>query len=143
VALCSKLEINDAVEFVGPLSHEEVLRRGAQHSFYLQTSVFEGMAMSVVEAMQLGLVPVVTPVGEIARYCVNGLNCIMISDDEGAVQQVLCALSDLDKFQALRDNAIATWEQYPLYKDSVIEACMTLAGVARERADLAPSSHPA
>ena len=143
MALCSKLEINDAVEFVGPLSHEEVLRRGAQQSFYLKTSVFEGMAMSVVEAMQLGLVPVVTPVGEIARYCVNGVNSIVIANDEGAVRQVLCALNNPDKFRALRANAISTWEQIPLYKDFVIEACLTLAGGAPERADLAPSSHPA
>jgi glycosyltransferase involved in cell wall biosynthesis len=129
-ALCSKLNITGAVEFVGPLSHEEVLRRGAQHSFYLQTSVFEGMAMSVVEAMQLGLVPIITPVGEIARYCVDGVNSIVISDDESAVEEVLRVLGNARKFQELRENAIATWDRIPLYKDSVMEACSALAGAA-------------
>ena len=44
------------------------IKKLANASFYLQTSKFEGFAMSVVESMMMGLVPVVTPVGEIGRY---------------------------------------------------------------------------
>jgi glycosyltransferase involved in cell wall biosynthesis len=90
------------------------------------------MAMSVVEAMQLGLVPVVTPVGEIPRYCLNGLNSIIVSDDERAVEDVLLALNKAETFQSLRRNAIATWDEIPVYKDSVIEACLALGRAAPE-----------
>ena len=47
------------------------------------------MAFSVVEAMQLGLVPVVTAVGEIRAYCHNGQNAVRIETDEQAVEDVL------------------------------------------------------
>lgn len=40
----------------------------SKYNFYLQLSHNEGMAMSVVEAMQHGLVCFVTPVGEIPAY---------------------------------------------------------------------------
>ncbi len=34
------------------------------------------MAISVIEAMQAGLVPIVTPVGEITGYCSDGVNSV-------------------------------------------------------------------
>ena len=37
--------------------------------------------MSVVEAMQLGLVPVVTNVGEISRYCIDNFNSVIYKSD--------------------------------------------------------------
>ena len=45
--------------------------------------------MSVVEAMQIGLVPIVTPVGEIARYCVDGKNAVWVQEDATAVDAVM------------------------------------------------------
>ena len=79
--------------------------------------------MSVVEAMQLGLVPVVTPVGESARYCRDGYNAIVVRDDAEAVAAVLQLLDNVERFQTLRTNAMAIWRDKALYKDDVIQAC--------------------
>lgn len=124
--LSSKLGLKDSIEFLGPLPFERIRDIAAGASFYLQTSFYEGMAMSVTEAMQLGLVPVVTPVGEIENYC-NLSNSIMIYDRDEAVNCVLGLLDDATKFSAMRRNAIDEWKGKPLYRDSIIDAvrCLT------------------
>src|SRR5690606_10061657 len=67
-------------------------------TFFLMTSRKEGMAIAVVEAMQLGLIPVVTPVGEIANYCKAGTNAILVDDDDQAVVEVIrVGASDKDR----------------------------------------------
>lgn len=117
------LRLGDAVQFMGPKDFAGIREVASNASFYLQTSKLEGMAMSVVEAMQFGLVPVVTPVGEIAHYCRVGYNAVVVQDDLMAVTEVLAMLNNNSLFQEVRANAIATWENMPLYKDSVFAAC--------------------
>lgn len=132
--------LGDGVTFAGPLAFETVLERLAAFgaAFCLQTSRYEGMALSVAEAMQLGLVPVVTPVGEIGRYCVDGKNalCLPVAADEAAdaaaAGRVLALLDDPARYAALRAAAIATWEGRRLYRDSVMDAARALfAGATR------------
>ena len=83
------------------------------------------MAMSVVEAMQLGLVPVVTPVGEIRNYCRQGENAILIQSDEAAVDDVMKVLRDVEGYVTMQNEAAATWLGKPLYADSMLAACRT------------------
>ena len=123
---CELLGLADAVTFAGAASHEQIVDHAAQASFYLQTSLIEGMAMSVVEAMQLGLVPVVTPVGEIASYCEDGRNAVMVESDGKAVADILSLLRSHERYQALRRAAIHTWNEKPLYRDSVLAACQKI-----------------
>ena len=85
--------------------------------------------MSVVEAMQLGLVPVVTPAGEIIRYAQNGENAILITSEEQAVADVGLLLGDQRKFWAIRERAIETWKDAPLYRESIIEASRDVLGL--------------
>lgn len=94
--------------------------------FYLQTSDLEGMAMSVLEAMQLGLVPVVTPVGEIASYCRHQENSLLITSDRQAVDDILGLLNNSRMYEQLRERAIATWTDKPLYSESVVQACLEI-----------------
>lgn len=119
------------VAFLGERSFEEIREIAAACSFYLQTSTFEGMAMSVVEAMQLGLVPVVTPVGEIANYCRHWENAILVNDIVEARRDVLAALSDPARFAKLSEAAIRTWRDAPLYADDITAAARELAADGR------------
>lgn len=111
------------VEFLGSMERVDIFAYSQRCSFYLQTSLDEGMAMSVVEAMQLGLIPVVTPVGEISRYCQDGHNAVLVEDDMNAVATVLRLLDDPEDYLRLSKNAVATWQDKPVYRDDVLEAC--------------------
>lgn len=126
-AWCAHAGLSQAVHFIGPLSSEAIREVARDHCFYLQTSDYEGMAMSVVEAMQLGLVPVVTPVGEIRAYCRDGENAIVVGDVGAAAADVLRVLDDPARWRALRRQALETWRGAPLYRDAVAAACRRLS----------------
>lgn len=125
-AQVAELELHDHVEFKGRMRHEDIAVAAARASFYLQTSPGEGMAMSVVEAMQSGLVPVVTPVGEIARYCHDKSSAIFVRDDDHAVEAVLTLLSDPDRYRRMSRTAAKYWQAKPLYRDDFLLAAKEL-----------------
>ena len=116
------------IRFLGSMDRTDIFQFARECAFYLQTSREEGMGMSVVEAMQAGLVPVVTPVGEIGTYCVDGDNAILVGDDDAAVQTVLRLLDDPTRYQQMAMNASQTWQDKPLYRDDVLAACQHLLG---------------
>lgn len=122
-SLTSELGLNDVVHFMGPKEFFEIKNLASNATFYLQTSEMEGMAMSVVEAMQMGLVPIVTHVGEVANYAEHKRNAIVVSNETDVVSDVLKLLENESEFLAIRERAIATWADKPLYRDSVLAAC--------------------
>ena len=91
--------------------------------FYLQTSHYEGMSLSVTEAMQLGLVPVVTPVGEIARYATAGNAVLLDPSDESSDMQTVTQIADLlhtpGAYETRRSAAITAWTQSTTYDISM------------------------
>lgn len=122
----ARLDLGSSVELAGPLVWEDIAAKAARCSFYLQTSKYEGMALSVVEAMQVGLVPVVRPVGEIANYTEDGKSAIWLPEDEDAneacVEKVLHLISGPDCWRKIRASAVAVWKDQPLYRDDIIAA---------------------
>ena len=130
--------LEHAVRLVGPLSREKIASMAAHASFYLQTSRYEGMAISVMEAMQLGLVPVVTPVGEIARYTRDGHSAIWIApNDSGAdaarsaAERVNALVDDPAVWRRYRDAAVSSLVDLPLYSEDLLAAATeTLDGLA-------------
>ena len=121
-ARVEQLGIAENVSFTGAKSQADIHTIASRASFYLQTSLDEGMAMSVVEAMQIGLVPVVTPVGEIARYCVDGKNAVWVQEDATAVDVVMALLSDADRYKRMSYAAAEYWQEKPLYRDDFLAA---------------------
>lgn len=116
----------DAVSIAGPMDMQAIVQEARHASFYLQCSVQEGMAMSVVEAMQLGLVPVVTPVGEIGSYCTDGKNALFVGDPGGTALRIKRLLSDPLQYEVMRESAIQTWRKRPIYAESMLQAVMEM-----------------
>ncbi|SFG20431.1 Glycosyltransferase involved in cell wall bisynthesis [Novosphingobium sp. CF614] len=126
-AKVAQLALTDAVRFVGPADQAEIARHAAAATFFVQTSRFEGMGMAVVEAMQLGLIPIVTPVGEIGKYVEDGRNGIWFSNPEQARHRVEQVLADVSAFCNMREASVRTWRDSPLYRDEFLAACAGLA----------------
>jgi glycosyltransferase involved in cell wall biosynthesis len=127
-SLCRTLGVHDAVNFLGPKSNGELPEFARRASFFLLTSDFEGMGLAVVEAMQMGLVPIVTQVGEVARFCKDGINAIVIDRENRAIEMTFGAIEGRDLFVSLRARAISTWSGNPTYRDSVLGNCARLLG---------------
>jgi glycosyltransferase involved in cell wall biosynthesis len=129
--LVQDLSLSGNVQFLGARGHDEIELFAKRSSFYLQTSLFEGMAMSVIEAMQLGLVPVVTHVGEIASYCKDGHNSLIATDPESTALRILDILGAPIRYRALQEQAIATWSKTPLYRDEFIGRSLRLLNASK------------
>lgn len=121
-ALVKQLGLEERVSFLGAMPQEEIRTIASGSCFYLQTSSREGFAQSVVEAMSLGLVPVVTPAGEISNYCIDGENAVIISDIASAGETVLHLLKNKAKFFKLRKSAIGSAQRLPTYSNEFISA---------------------
>ena len=127
-ARVGELGLRDHVVFKGPMRHEDIAGAASRASFYLQTSLDEGMAMSVVEAMQSGLVPVVTAVGEIAGYCRDRYSAIFVHEDDATVEAVLALLANPDQYRRMSSASANYWQQKPLYRDDFLDAARELIG---------------
>lgn len=118
--------LSAAVTLHGPAEPETLAAHARYASFYLQTSRYEGMALAVIEAMQYGLVPVVTPVGEIAHYSAPNENAVWLTragkDDDAAIDQVIALLADPERWRELRSKAISQWSAIPIYRDDLMAA---------------------
>ncbi len=63
-----KLNLEDRVEFVGHVSHSDVVRHLWKADIFIRPSLSEGMGVSFIEAMAVGLPVVATPVGGIPDF---------------------------------------------------------------------------
>lgn len=129
------LKLTEAVTLTGQMNHTEISEAVKSASFYLQTSDHEGMSMSVVEAMQYGLIPVVTPVGEIAHYCKDGTNAIFIKDEGATVDAIAALLDNPSHAQAMAKAAIDTWRDVPLYREDFVRLSRALLACSSDRSD--------
>lgn len=128
-ALAGSLGISAFVRFRGSAPRDQLPAIAAEGSFFLQLSRFEGMAMGTVEAMQLGLVPVVTPVGEMARYVQRDRTGILVDPDrlDAAAERIAELLADPAAYERLRAGAIGYWQQAAVYADDICGAARDLA----------------
>ena len=117
----SNLLSDSSLRVYSGLSLEKISEIVPESSFFLNTSDIEGMCMSVVEAMQFGLVPIVTPVGEIANYTRHMYNSIHISDPLKILEDVSYLFEHPSAFYDMRSNSINTWRAHPLYRDQFFD----------------------
>jgi glycosyltransferase involved in cell wall biosynthesis len=119
---CNELKIENSVIFYDEMEFSEIKKHAQNSCFYLQTSLYEGAAMSVMESMKLGLVPIVTTVGEVSRYC-KSTNSIIVYSNCEAARDIIIVLESNDHFYKLSDNAYKQWENTISYKESMLKAC--------------------
>lgn len=99
----------------------------ASYDYYIQLSAQEGMAMSVAEAMQYGAVCVVTPVGGIAQYAIDGYSAIFVdTTDESmwdnSMQRIKNVVEDAARCNEMSKAAFNTFKGAPVFADTLIEA---------------------
>jgi len=75
--IASALHIGDRVDFVGFVDSYEFLR---SVDIYVQSSLFEGFGLAVVEAMSQSLPVVVTPVGSMREIVTDGKTGLISAD---------------------------------------------------------------
>lgn len=103
------------VRFVGPLPHNQAMvKLGLQH-LYLLFSDYEGLPISLLEALVCGVVPVVTAIQSgISEILVDGVNARLfpVGQPETAAAIVAELAHDPASLRALRAQALALGAQF-------------------------------
>jgi glycosyltransferase involved in cell wall biosynthesis len=91
VLLAEKLNVT--VTFTGMLSKEAWIAESSNYDIFINTTHFDNMPVSVVEAMALGLPVVSTDVGGIPFLLEHKINALLVGDD--AVDSMVDAIKSL------------------------------------------------
>ncbi len=85
--------------------------------------------MAVVEGMQLGLVPVVTSVGQMGTYVRPDETGILVDPEKlgATAEQLEYLLANPQRLAALASAAASAWDSHPLFADDFCEAACALA----------------
>jgi glycosyltransferase involved in cell wall biosynthesis len=126
-SLALGLGLEENVEFAGPKSRSEIEKAASSANFYLQLSDYEGQAMAVIEAMQLRLVPVVTPVGGIPTYSTDGLNAVFVDDLDVAAGRLEDLIQNPALTLRMSDAAHERFAAARTYAQDFVQAARTLA----------------
>jgi glycosyltransferase involved in cell wall biosynthesis len=124
LSLADTLGIGDRVAFELPFERDRIANIAARGAFFLQLSRQEGMCLAAVEAMQLGLVPIATAVGEMARYVQPGVTGLLFDPvrPDAAIEALVQLLDQPDAYAALSAGAQRYWANAPLYAEDLIAA---------------------
>lgn len=120
--LVEKLSLSGSVIFKGKKEPGFYPEEALKSKFFINTSSHEGMAIAVVEAMQLGLVPIVTPVGEIANYCNDGINSIYYNEQaSGKVFELIC---NETLYKKMSNESCSYWKERLDYSTDFNNNCL-------------------
>ena len=116
----NKLGLNSKVSVFDFMTFEQIKKYAKKASFFIQLSSYEGMAMSVAESMQLGLIPIVTNVGQIKVYCKDHHNSLIYKENDQEIVNYIFKLIKLkEKYNCIRQNIINTWQNSNTYAEDI------------------------
>lgn len=122
-----QLGIAGSVTWLGPATWNSIAAEARGASFFVQTSEFEGFSMATVEAMQLGLIPVVTAVGQIASFAIDGKNSIHYASPVTTARRMIDLWLDEGSVRSLSRHAQESWRSTPGVGSAFNAACRQLA----------------
>lgn len=122
----ARLDLEDHVRFEPPLDRESLAERAARSHVFVQLSEAEGFAMSAHEALALGMVSVLTPVGDLASDTEDDVSSIHHHSDTPRTARRLADLAaDTDAFCRIAQNARGRGSGE--FVDSFVGSCLEIA----------------
>ncbi|RUQ74673.1 glycosyltransferase family 4 protein [Azospirillum doebereinerae] len=125
-ALAADLGIADRVRFTGWLDQKGCRRELAASDVLVQPSMFEGLPMSVLEAMAEGLTIVATPVGSVPDAIADGETGLLVPPgDTAALADALARVIDCPTLRRnLGIGARSRWERQfdiAVYRERILD----------------------
>jgi glycosyltransferase involved in cell wall biosynthesis len=127
--LADRLGISDVINIKGTLSNDEMRKEMISNNYILQLSLSEASGLALMEAMQQGLVPIVSKIGGIQDIVENNVTGII--EDYYKIDKILSSFLKLNKnplkyslmseacskfIDEKFDNSIESEKLYSLYK---------------------------
>jgi glycosyltransferase involved in cell wall biosynthesis len=107
-------DLNVEVLFTGKLSKQHWIDISKKYSIFINTTHFDNMPVSVIEAMSLGLAVVSTNVGGIPFLLENEKECLLVSDNDSIEMEkaVIRLIKEPDLFSEINSAARKKTEQF-------------------------------
>lgn len=105
--LVSELKLGDRVEFIPHLEHNEMVQILNDADIFIRPSLSEGLGISFLEAMAVGLPVIATPVGGIIDFLKDretGLFC-KVRNPESIAEKVMELIKDSDLYTNISKNS--------------------------------------
>lgn len=121
--VADQYNLNDTVDFLGFMSNPLKLLSDAK--VMLMTSRFEGLPMTVLEAMALGTPVVSTPVDGLKDVISNGMNGYLESENSLLVQRIIDIIGNPELRSRLSQNCIRKFDKMnnlEEYKERIYKA---------------------
>ncbi|WP_342088416.1 glycosyltransferase family 4 protein [Dyadobacter sp. OTU695] len=118
-------QLESRVRFLGEVNGAQKLEIFRDYNFLIQLSSHEGMAMSVAEAMQNGLVCFVSAVGEIPNYATDMKTAVFadISTPETfaeSLKKLESVIADPGLYDSISSNSYEGFKTVGTYSESLI-----------------------
>lgn len=135
-ARVDQLGLGDAVQFLGERSDVHALL--AQSDIFLNTSRYEGMAISIIEAMSMALPVVATPVPGNTAMVKDEVTGHLAADESGPAlaDALLALLDDANLYQRLSQGALDDSRRFSI--DTCAQSHLDLYGSLLQPERIAP-----
>jgi glycosyltransferase involved in cell wall biosynthesis len=119
--LLSKLGIQEHLEFKGFLPREKFLDSFKQADLYVSTSLSDSTSVALLEAMGLGLVPVVTDIPGNREWIKDGENGFLFSpnNSQTLAEKIIFAIENFDEMNKIREKNLAIIKEKALWEDNM------------------------
>ena len=103
--------LQDRVTFHGHIPPDRVEQLVAQSDIYVSVAESDGMSLSLLEAMSLGAVPVVSDIPANRGWINSGETGVLVEIDPSAVAGGIARALELDPWRVARDNVAVVAER--------------------------------
>ncbi len=118
----AKALVGEAIQFYDPMDRPEFLRFMADHDIYLSSAITDSSPVSLIEAMALGLVPVVADVPGVQEWLDEGSGFPYQLYDGAALQQIIGRLIvNPGDHQVMRRKNLARVKSEALFENNVAQ----------------------
>ena len=143
--ICQPLTQKGTIRFLGTLANEKVLELYEQNDIFILTSDFEGLPVSLLEAMARGCIPVVSDiesgVPELVQNGVNGFR-VPIGDIEQFAKTIAGLERDLERRREISLNAYRTIKEGGYRTEDMVKQYIDLFGHVMQEAESGVYTRP-
>lgn len=116
-SLSKKLSNNIKVNFKGNVSNQILMKeyKNNCYDWFINVSTSEGIPVSIMEAMSIGIPCIATDVGGTSEILYNDTNGVLLSSNISPIELsntiLNCSKIDNENYMKLRENARFTWNK--------------------------------
>jgi glycosyltransferase involved in cell wall biosynthesis len=137
IQLAKDLKVEEYVEFKGELSRKDLMDCYKDSDIYISTSLSDSTSVSLLEAMVLGLIPIVTDIPGNREWIEDKKNGFLfpISDHQALAKQIIYAINEFTDWTFFKEKNISLVKKKAIWEDNmkVVEGeFMSLLGRDRD-----------